>query len=97
MNKKLNSLIEVHIKTPIKIKSNHRRRSVRKGILRNFAKFVTLLKKRLWHRCFSVNFAKFLTPFLHLLATASKNVLCQSVVIIMKSCRNNNKYETRWF
>ena len=24
----------------------------------------TLLKKRLWHRCFSVNFAKFLrTPF----------------------------------
>ena len=25
----------------------------------------TLLKKRLWHRCFSVNFAKFLrTPFL---------------------------------
>ena len=26
----------------------------------------TLLKKRLWHRCFPVNFAKFLrTPFLH--------------------------------
>ena len=26
---------------------------------------VTLLKKRLWHRCFPVNFAKFLrTPFL---------------------------------
>ena len=24
----------------------------------------TLLKKRLWHRCFPVNFAKFLTPFL---------------------------------
>ena len=48
----------------------------KKGILRNFAKFTrkncakvyfsaTLLKKRLWHRCFSVNFAKFLrTPFL---------------------------------
>ena len=35
----------------------------------------TLLKKRLWHRCFPVNFAKFLrTPFLteHLLATASE-------------------------
>ena len=32
-----------------------------KGVLRNFA---TLLKKRLWHRCFPVNFAKFLrTPF----------------------------------
>ena len=36
--------------------------------LKNFAKFAdfaTLLKKRLWHRCFPVNFAKFSrTPFL---------------------------------
>ena len=58
----------------------HRR--LRKGVLRNFAKFTgkhlcqslffnevaglipaTLLKKRLWHRCFPVNFVKFLrTP-----------------------------------
>ena len=58
--------------------------SVRKGVLRNLAKFngkhlcqslffnkaaglrpATLLKKRLWYRCFPVNFAKFLrTPFL---------------------------------
>ena len=34
------------------------------GVLRNFAKFTgkpaTLLKKRLWHRCFPVNFVKFL-------------------------------------
>ena len=30
----------------------------------NFLKPATLLKKRLWHRCFPVNFAKFLrTPF----------------------------------
>ena len=53
----------------------------KKGVLRNSAKFTgkqlcqslffnslrpaTLLKKRLWHRCFPVNFAKFLkTPFL---------------------------------
>ena len=29
-------------------------------------RFATLLKKRFWHRCFLVNFAKFLrTPFLH--------------------------------
>ena len=45
-----------------------------KGVLRNFAKFTgnhlclrpaTLLKKRAWHRCFTVNFAKFLrTPSL---------------------------------
>ena len=49
----------------------------KKGVLRNFAKFtgkhlhqslfflLTLLKKRLRHRCFPVSFAKFLrTPFL---------------------------------
>ena len=45
-----------------------------KGVLRNFAKFTgkhlclrpaTLLKKRAWHRCFPVNFAKFpRMPFL---------------------------------
>ena len=48
-----------------------RRCSVKKGVLRNSAKFTgkhlrpaTLLKKRLWHRCFPVKFAKFLrTPF----------------------------------
>ena len=58
--------------------------SVRKAVLRNFAKFTekhlcqsvffnkvaglspaTLFKKKLWHRCFLVDFAKFLrTPFL---------------------------------
>ena len=53
----------------------------KKGVLRNFTKFAwkrlcqslsfqrlkpaTLLKKRLWHRCFPVNFAKLLrAPFL---------------------------------
>ena len=59
--------------------SSHRRCSVKKGVLRNLAKFTgkhlcqrfffnkvagirpaTLLKKSLWHRCFPVNFAKFL-------------------------------------
>ena len=47
--------------------------SIEKGVLKNFAKFTekhlwqslflqvaTLLKKRLWHRCFPVNFSKFL-------------------------------------
>ena len=62
----------------------HRRCSVKKGVLKIFAKFTgkhmyqslffnkvagfrsaTLLKKRLWQRCFLVNFSKFLrTPFL---------------------------------
>ena len=66
------------------IRSSHQRCSIKKGVLRNFAKFTgkhmcqslffnkvaglrpaTLLKKRLWHRCFPVNFAIFLrTPFL---------------------------------
>ena len=43
--------------------------TAKKGVLKNFAKFTekyqqlrpaTLLKKRIQHRCFSVNFAKFL-------------------------------------
>ena len=66
------------------LRSSHRRCSVRKDVLKNFAKFTgkhlcqslffnrvaglrpaTLLKKRLWHRCFPVNFVKFLRiPFL---------------------------------
>ena len=61
-------------------RSSQQKCSVKKGVFRNFAKFTgkhlcqslfaepqpaTLLKKRLWHWCFSVNFAKFLrTPFL---------------------------------
>ena len=44
----------------------------KKGVLRNFAKVTgknlcqsLFIKKRLWHSCFPVNFAKFLrTPFL---------------------------------
>ena len=49
------------------VRSSHQRCSVRKGVLRNLAKFTgkrlrpgTLLKKRFWHRCFPVNIAKFL-------------------------------------
>ena len=62
-------------------RSSHRRCSVKKCVLENWAKFtgkhlcqyfffnkvagLTLLKKRIWHSYFSVNFAKFLrTPFL---------------------------------
>ena len=62
-----------------KQRSSHRRCSLRKGVLRNFAKFAgkhlcqslffnkatglrpaRLLKKRLWHLCFPLNFAKFI-------------------------------------
>ena len=61
-------------------RSSHQRRSVRKCVLGNSWKTpvpqtflnkvagrrpATLLKKRLWYRCFQVNFVKFLrTPFL---------------------------------
>ena len=39
-------------------------KSMKKDVHRNFVP-AALLKKRLWHRCFPVNFAKFLrTPFL---------------------------------
>ena len=42
-----------------------RRCSVRKVVLRNFERSATLSKKRLWQRCFPVNFAKCLrAPFL---------------------------------
>ena len=57
------------------VRSSHHGCSVTKGVLRNFTKFTgkhvclspaTLLKKRPWHRCFPLNFAKFLrTPFFY--------------------------------
>ena len=65
-------------------RSSHQRCSIKKGVLRNVAKFTQkhlcqnlffnrvaslrpaiLLRKTLWHRCFPVNFVKYLrTPFL---------------------------------
>ena len=54
-------------------RSSHQRCSVKKGVLINFTKFtgkylcqsvfLILLKKKLWHRCFPINFAKFLNTF----------------------------------
>ena len=85
--------IVFHQNTQVVIyRSSHQRRSMKKDVPRNFAKFTgkhlrqslsfnkaahlrpaTLLKKRLWLRCFPMNFAKFLrTPFLqNTQATAS--------------------------
>ena len=53
-------------------RSSYRRCSLRKRVLTNFVKFTgkrlsppTILKKKLWYRCFPVIFAKFLrAPFL---------------------------------
>ena len=64
------------------LRGSHQKCFVRKGLLRNFAKFTgkhlcqshffnkvaglrprTLLKEGLWHRCFPVNFTKFIGIF----------------------------------
>ena len=70
----------------LKNRSSHQRCSVRKAfleILQNSQQntctrdSITLVEKRLWHRCFRVNFAKFLrTPFLteHFWETASGRI-----------------------
>ena len=56
------------------VRSSRQWCSIKRSVIRNFTKFTgkhlcqglffhrpaTLLKKRPWHRCFSVNFAKFL-------------------------------------
>ena len=75
----VNLIYKVLWNKSVQRRSSHRRCSIKKGVLRNFAKFTgkhlcqrlffkktaTLLKKSLWHRCFLVNFEKFLrTPFL---------------------------------
>ena len=74
------------------VRSSHWRCSVKKVLLKNFAKSTgkspvlsiffnkvaglrsaTLLKKKLWHRCFPVNFAKFLrTPFVQNTSTSGR-------------------------
>ena len=52
------------------------------GALRNFTKFTgkhlcqSTFKKRLWHRCFPVNFAKFLRTFFFLQNTSRRLLLC---------------------
>ena len=63
---------------PHKFWSSRLEVSYKKDVLRNFTnvqgRSATLLKRRLWHRCFPVIFVKFLrTPFLqkHLWTTAS--------------------------
>ena len=73
---------------------NHRRCSIKKSVLRNFAKFLgihlcqslffikvaglkpaNLFKKRLWHMCFTVNFAKFLRTAFY--RTTSDDCFCR--------------------
>ena len=54
-----------HISIPISFINCLSFRSSRPEVLREEGRPATLLKKRLWHSCFPVNFTKFLrTPFL---------------------------------
>ena len=97
----------------IKDRSSHQRRSFKKGVLRNFTKlcqslfFVpetcNFIKKRLWHRSFPVNFAKFLrTPFLQ---NTSGRLLLQRLLpsllyrrqIFAITVRNNPQKEIKNF
>ena len=82
-------------------RSSHRKCSVKKDVLKNFAKFTgkhlcltpaTLLKIRLWHRCFPVNFAKFprIPPVAAFLATTKRKnfiILCFNILDFMPSHR----------
>ena len=68
----------------------------KKGVLRNFTKFKgkhlcqnPFFKKRIWRRCFPVNFSKFLrTPFYieHLRTTASEYSKAMHTVIPWNKC-----------
>ena len=82
-------------------RSSHCKCSVKKGVLKNFAKFTgkhlclrpaTLLKIKLWHRCFPVNFAKFprIPPVAAFLATTKRKnfiIPCFKILGFMPSHR----------
>ena len=54
----------------------------------------TLLKKRLWHRCFPVNFAKFLrTPFFYRtpLVAVSEGAITESELLKALTSKNDDK------
>ena len=74
------------------------------GVLRNFPKFTgkhlcqhlffNSFKKRLWHRCFAVNFAKFLrTPFLQ----NTPGRLLLNIIPDISNYRTINRRTTHYF
>ena len=85
------------------LRGSHQKCFIRKGLLRNFAKFTgkhlcqshflnkvaglrprTLLKERLWHRCFPVNFTKFIGIFFHKITLG--DCFCALTFLYMKQC-----------
>ena len=85
-------------------RSSHLRCSVKKDVLRNCAKFTgkhlcqsLFLNKvaglRLWHRCFPVNFARFLrTPFLQ---NTSGRLLLSGISIFTKHRSSHRRYSVK--
>ena len=78
-------------------RSSHQRCSVKKSVLRNSAKFTgkdlckslffnkvaTLLKNRLWHRCFPVIFAKFLrTLYFYRTSPVAASAVCSFLLLL---------------
>ena len=66
----------------------------KKGVLKNFLRPATLLKKGLWHWCFYVNFGKFLTTLIRkncvLLNSAQKFIEIEVLVLLsFLSCLHN--------
>ena len=72
-------------------RSSHQRCSVKKVLSRP----ATLLKKKLWHTCFHVNFAKFLiTPFFtEQLWTTASSYAQMSLRCFFYSCDKNAKWK----
>ena len=74
-------------------RSSHQRCSTKKSILRNFTKFTgkhlfwSVLKKRLWRRCFRVNFAKFLRT----LFCRTRKLLCSKYFPHFLACWLNTE------
>ena len=97
----LDYLLRTSTENPAKFRSIHRRCPVRKGVLRNFAKFTgkhlcqsLFLQERPWRRCFPVNFAKLLkTPCLQNTcgATASESLVIVNTNILRICWKNTEK------
>ena len=98
MSLKRYSGISVFRRSRSQLRRSHRRCSVRKGVPRNFTKFTgkhqacNFIKKRLWHSCFPVNFAKFLrTAYLtkHLRTNTSNS--CPRKYVYLEISQNSQE------
>ena len=85
----------------LEYRSNHRRCSVKKVVLRNFVKYKGK-HLRLWQKCFPLNFAKFLgTSFLRNTSWRLLLVVYRthydSLKCTRSSCENCIQFKSIWF